>query len=404
MPAYSQAPRYWATGTAYACSTAIQWGYVDHRVGPISNHLDRMFVSDMPETIITTGASRKLWEDYAQGKNEVTYHVYLYHVNGNANPIDIGLVMENLVPTTTRSLSVFGQYRSTLIDLTPPNGMKNYHNELAQEFAYSVLTSPPYRFVRMGTTYLVPASPTQLIAGPFTVPSGYLLLAEFFITVHTSQSPVRCRLASVWNNSPTTPAILVTASNSPLAGWVAPPGNHQRGTWLSATIALNNAQDVIDLNKMALYDTIQLPICFTRSHRRFPNDMIHNRDNSFFPNQAEANKGMYNVVSKAYVYVTNTNNNTAMNIGIYLQQLTKPNPGLYNGGLGMIRALNITTGANTTINDIRGVALQGTGNNLRRTEEMHCQLILPNQTYMFEIWLLHGANSTLPVSILLRRE
>jgi len=330
-----------ALGTKH--SPVITLSKVDH------NGNTRQFLSNSPETITSRDDRGKLWVDYGQGADMVSYHGYISHVNlinyhSHKEPKKkvIGLIFENMSKTTDYAVT-----------LQIAGGKGNWDKQLFMAGAYTDMTgnwaTPTTLNVKRGEIRVLKS---------WEIAEWENVVVNFRMTVSDggAAGPVRCRLATVVGD-------VKAAQDNELISIMKdtkPPlltASHPRGSWSTSQITLSNENHPIDLDKMAVNDVTWLWLCkpvFTNGDKTgYNNDIPYLSTNSYqsqsdiiaaskLTEKAITNKGMYGVYTHIDLIVVNNdtaNPATTKKFGLYLRQPEKYPNGVgapdYNGVLSV---------------------------------------------------------------------
>ncbi|HOS43183.1 MAG TPA: hypothetical protein PK794_05770, partial [Armatimonadota bacterium] len=310
----------------------------------------RLFVSNHPEGIgrpqdpgrpedtrwPPRAMEGKLWMDEVTADDAVNYRLFAYHQNWFAEPICLGVVVENL--STENRLAVSGEQVGLAVGASERNplGLDNL-TVIGKRNAYAELTNA--LFTPTPVLLLDPApAPDAGTPGMrehllhvWAIGGGSTFGARmrlYLRKVVGDPGPLRARVSTVWawrQETLTTGLPLIPAS-----------GPHVRGSWPHAEIRLDNAGDPFDVGRnerrAAAVRWLWLcrPIMDAQGNKTYRDDVYFTAERSFNPAQAKTNNGSYGASTVMQLTVTNSAN-TDERVGIYLRYPHKTLPGVYVG-------------------------------------------------------------------------
>lgn len=286
----------------------------------------RLFLSDHSETIGANWPKNpgRLWVDEAAGADEISYRIFVSHINLFPRPIIIGLLVENL--SADAAITANGQ---AVTYITKESTWAEYRR-LGTQNAYAELSG-------IGMTPLtaqtIPAGDgTARTLLLWTIPSVQTLGARANLTIRRAagEGPLRCRLYTAWGWS-----AAELAKPLPL---IPAQLHHPRGSWATSEVRINNSGDPFDLAKIeegrAAVRTIRIsqPDFAPDGKKSYRHDVVYTSARSFNPTQALNNNGSYGAHVHTDLHITNSGK-TDETVEFFLRYPDKRLEGCYVGAV-----------------------------------------------------------------------
>jgi len=280
---------------------------------------ERFFLSDHPELLPMTEGT--LWLDETSGQGEVRYQTYICHINPFAQPVSIGLLVEN---TGKAAFTITGDEVTTLA-LPKREARERWYqsSRIGRRNAYAELSGQlfkplPEQEVSVGGSALIKV---------WKLPVGSTLGSRARITLH-GKGPLQCRLSTVWAKSERG-----LRTGMPLF----PRGLHdQRGSWPAAEVVVDNRDDPFDLawserdGEAVRCIRLCQPVYQGGKKVGFSRDVLYTRESSFNPQEARANIGTYGARTHVELHVKNSSDRP-QTVELYLRYPDKRIVGTYVG-------------------------------------------------------------------------